>query len=178
MTDRYAVVGNPIKHSKSPQIHSQFAEQTQQDLNYRSKLVELGRFASDIRAFFADGGCGLNVTVPFKQEAWELAEQLSQQHHSSEEEGKMALEGLESGSDILVRRGEGVRFAYSSCGDMLQLFVDGNSFDCPQPMAPLLALLCDHNQIEGGQLRPWLENEDCRALFNQLFSVGHLYLVD
>jgi shikimate dehydrogenase len=77
VTDRYAVIGNPIAHSKSPQIHAAFAEQTAQDLRYERLLGTAGRFAGDVRAFLATGGKGLNVTVPFKEEAWQLADELS-----------------------------------------------------------------------------------------------------
>lgn len=72
--DRYAVMGNPIGHSKSPQIHAAFAAQTGQSLSYTALLVELDAFASRVAAFHRDGGRGLNITVPFKQEAWALAE--------------------------------------------------------------------------------------------------------
>ena len=75
--DRYAVFGNPIKHSRSPQIHSAFAEQTGQRLTYRSQLVELGGFAVAAGDFFAQGGKGLNVTVPFKLDAFAFAGELS-----------------------------------------------------------------------------------------------------
>lgn len=75
--DRYAVYGNPIKHSKSPQIHAAFAEETGQELTYRSRLVEIGRFAETAKSFFENGGKGLNVTVPFKLDACEFADQLS-----------------------------------------------------------------------------------------------------
>lgn len=76
--DRYAVVGNPIAHSKSPDIHALFAEQTQQDLRYDKMLVELGAFETDVASFFALGGKGLNVTVPFKENAYRFADELTQ----------------------------------------------------------------------------------------------------
>ncbi len=70
--DRYAVIGNPIAHSRSPEIHAAFARQTRQRMEYGRILGTLEDFAGDVRAFVADGGRGLNVTVPFKQEAWAL----------------------------------------------------------------------------------------------------------
>lgn len=75
--DRYAVVGNPIGHSRSPVIHRLFAEQTGQALIYDKMLVEQGAFAEDVSAFFALGGSGLNVTLPFKEEAFRFADELS-----------------------------------------------------------------------------------------------------
>jgi shikimate dehydrogenase len=76
-TDKYAVFGNPIKHSKSPLIHAAFAQQCDQSLQYRAVRVELGAFARCAGNFFAQGGCGLNITVPFKTEAYEFADDLS-----------------------------------------------------------------------------------------------------
>jgi shikimate dehydrogenase len=75
--DRYAVFGNPIKHSRSPQIHTAFAEQCGQRLSYRTQLIELGDFAAAASAFFAGGGKGLNITVPFKLDAYSFATELS-----------------------------------------------------------------------------------------------------
>ena len=77
MTDRYAVMGNPIGHSKSPQIHALFAEQTRQDIRYEAILVPVDGFAQAVDQFRKQGGKGLNITVPFKQEAWALATQRS-----------------------------------------------------------------------------------------------------
>jgi shikimate dehydrogenase len=71
--DRYAVAGNPIAHSRSPLIHSQFAQQTGQAVDYGRLLCPLDAFKATIRAFAGEGAKGCNVTVPFKFEAFELA---------------------------------------------------------------------------------------------------------
>jgi shikimate dehydrogenase len=78
MPNQYAVIGNPIEHSKSPAIHSAFARQTDQDMVYGRILADLNQFAETVRAFIAAGGKGLNVTVPFKEQAFALADQLSE----------------------------------------------------------------------------------------------------
>lgn len=75
--DQYAVFGNPIAHSKSPVIHSLFAKQTGQALQYEKKLIAEDGFAAAAREFFSHGGKGLNITVPFKLAAYEFADHLS-----------------------------------------------------------------------------------------------------
>jgi len=77
MTDLYAVFGNPTNHSKSPAIHRQFADQTSQDMNYSKQLVDEGQFEAAAKAFFEQGGKGLNITVPFKLDAYRFANKLS-----------------------------------------------------------------------------------------------------
>jgi shikimate dehydrogenase len=77
MTQRYAVVGNPIAHSKSPHIHAAFAEQTGHDISYERVLAPRDGFAAAIRALITKEFAGVNVTVPFKQEAFALATQIS-----------------------------------------------------------------------------------------------------
>jgi len=77
MTDRYAVFGHPIAHSKSPLIHAAFARQTGQDMTYEAILAPKDGFADSVAQFIAAGGRGANVTVPFKEQAFALANRLS-----------------------------------------------------------------------------------------------------
>ena len=83
MTDRYAVIGNPIAHSRSPQIHSAFAKQTGEDLEYHRILGAQERIEEQIHGFFAEGGKGMNITVPFKEDAWRLADERSPRARSA-----------------------------------------------------------------------------------------------
>lgn len=77
MTDRYAVIGNPIEHSKSPLIHAAFARQTGQDMEYDRVLAPLDGFALTVKDLRARAYRGCNVTVPFKLEAFALATELT-----------------------------------------------------------------------------------------------------
>lgn len=78
MTDRYAVFGNPIAHSKSPQIHARFAGQTGQTLTYTAEHIEEDDFEVAVERFLQGDGKGLNITVPFKERAWALAQWRSE----------------------------------------------------------------------------------------------------
>lgn len=73
MTDRYAVLGNPVEHSLSPVIHAHFAKMTAEDLSYERILVPQGQFDSVVGAFFKEGGLGCNITVPCKIDALNYA---------------------------------------------------------------------------------------------------------
>lgn len=77
MTDRYAVIGNPVGHSKSPMIHAAFARDTGEDIAYTTLLAPLGEFERVAREFHAGGGKGLNVTLPFKQDAARFSTRMS-----------------------------------------------------------------------------------------------------
>lgn len=77
MSDHYAVFGNPIEHSRSPEIHARFAAQSGEDMVYHKKRVAPGQFHQAADAFFAAGGKGLNVTVPFKEDACRYATTLT-----------------------------------------------------------------------------------------------------
>ncbi len=78
MTDKYAVIGNPIAHSKSPIIHKAFAEQTGEDISYEAILAPLDGFEVTVKSLIAQGYKGANVTVPFKFEAFNLCDELTQ----------------------------------------------------------------------------------------------------
>ncbi|WP_168396012.1 shikimate dehydrogenase [Acinetobacter indicus] len=78
MRKQFAVVGNPIEQSRSPELHHAFAEKTGVDLVYRKRLAPLDGFEANIRKFFAEGGVGMNVTVPFKEQAFALCDVLSE----------------------------------------------------------------------------------------------------
>ncbi len=77
MTDHYAVIGNPIAHSKSPRIHALFADQVGANLKYGRLWAPDDGFEPVVDAFFTGGGKGLNVTVPFKESAFRYADTLS-----------------------------------------------------------------------------------------------------
>jgi shikimate dehydrogenase len=81
MTDKYAVIGNPIAHSKSPLIHEAFAKQTGQDISYERILAPLDGFEATVRDLIAKGYQGANVTVPFKIVAYKLYPTYSPQAH-------------------------------------------------------------------------------------------------
>lgn len=93
MTDRYAVIGNPVSHSKSPLIQNAFAEQTRQDMVYGIVEAPLDGFKAAVNAFRANGGKGMNVTAPFKLEAFALATEPSERVRLAGASNALKFEG-------------------------------------------------------------------------------------
>jgi len=80
--DVYGVIGNPINHSKSPKIHLLFGQQVGHDIYYQKIPATDENFIATTERFFTEGGKGLNITVPFKEQAFQLADSLSKNAHS------------------------------------------------------------------------------------------------
>lgn len=95
MSDLYAVFGNPIAHSKSPAIHAAFAASTGQDLTYEARLAPVDNFAGAVAEFVRLGGKGVNVTVPFKEDAYRLATRLSERAARAGAVNTLAFNGAE-----------------------------------------------------------------------------------
>jgi len=93
MTDRYAVIGNPIGHSKSPMIHAAFAKTAGHHIEYLALEAPLDGFAGKIDEFIQSGGAGLNITAPFKQDAFAYATELSERARLAGAVNAMKFEG-------------------------------------------------------------------------------------
>ncbi|MBW3227641.1 shikimate dehydrogenase [Marinobacter adhaerens] len=120
--DLYAVVGNPISHSKSPRIHSLFASETGEPVEYTAIQAPLDDFAGTVRQFFERGGKGLNVTVPFKEEAWKLADRRTERAQNAgaantlylDDEGRLTADNTDGCGivrDLVVNHGVVLRQA-------------------------------------------------------------------
>lgn len=93
MTDRYAVIGNPIGFSKSPFIHGSFATATGQDIDYSKIEGPMGQFKATVDTFRASGGRGLNITAPFKLDAYAYATEHSERAQLAGAANAMKFEG-------------------------------------------------------------------------------------
>src|ERR1044071_1141702 len=96
LMDRYVVIGNPVGHSLSPAIHALFARETGEAIEYGRLLAERGEFESRAGEFFARGGCGANITLPFKVEAFEFASMRSERAEAA------------GAANFLMRRADGI----------------------------------------------------------------------
>ena len=144
MTDRYAVIGNPISQSKSPLIHGHFAKATKQDLEYGLIEGPLDGFADAVRAFQRSGGRGMNVTTPFKLQAFALASQKSERAH---EAGAANALKFEADGRILAENFDGIGLA-RDIGENLGM-----------PLAGKRVLVLGAGGATRGLLRPFLAHE-------------------
>ena len=112
MTDRYAVFGNPIQQSKSPQIHGLFAKQFGLDLAYVRQEASLEGFDAAAHDFFHGGGKGLNITSPFKQDAYAFANQLTPRARRA---GAVNTLAIEEGGEILGDTTDGIGIVRDLC---------------------------------------------------------------
>jgi shikimate dehydrogenase len=172
--DRYAVFGNPIKHSKSPSIHAMFAQQCSQQMLYRAVRVELDGFVHATSNFFDSGGAGLNVTVPFKREAFEFADRLSERASRAGAVNTLtrAQDGVIEGDntdgvgllrDLIVNLGwavQGLRVLLVGAGGAVRGVLEPLLRECPQELlivnrtgaraVQLAAEFADLGPLEGG----------------------------
>jgi shikimate dehydrogenase len=95
MTDKYAVIGNPVAHSRSPLIHAEFARQTGHDISYTAVLAPRDGLRAATLEFRKAGGRGMNVTLPFKHEAWALSTERQGYAHAAGAVNTLAFRGAE-----------------------------------------------------------------------------------
>ncbi len=105
---RYAVFGNPIGHSKSPSLQMAFAHQTHQDMIYTAQCVDIDKFDQTADDFFEHGGLGLNITVPFKIQAFTYADRLTVRAQKAGAVNTL----IKSGDNIIGDNTDGVGFVY------------------------------------------------------------------
>lgn len=93
MPDRYAVIGNPVAHSRSPFIHTEFARENGDDIVYETLYAENDSFVNVVNEFVRSGGCGLNVTLPFKGHAYRLANECTERARAAEAVNTLTFRG-------------------------------------------------------------------------------------
>ena len=147
MTDQYAVIGNPIQQSKSPLIHAMFAKATGQDMHYGRIEGALGGFAAAVDAFRAAGGRGMNVTAPFKLDAFAYATQRSKRAALAGASNALKFESSREGGRVLAENFDGVGLVR----DVL------DNLQCP--MKAKRVLLLGAGGAARGVLLPFLEQK-------------------
>jgi len=148
MTDKYAVIGNPIAHSKSPSIHMKFAELTGQDIDYTKIEGSPGAFREAIDAFRKAGGAGMNVTTPFKLDAFACATDLTEQARLAGAVNALKFEG----DKIFAQNFDGIGLACD--------IVHNLGF----PMAGRRVLLLGAGGAARGSILPFLKEKPERLL--------------
>ncbi len=129
--DLYVVIGNPISHSKSPDIHTLFASQTQQNIQYQRLLAPLDGFKETVKEFISNNGKGMNVTVPFKLEAFDFATSLTPRAQAAGAVNTLKFDGSEilgdntDGKGLIVDIMENVK--YSIAGSRVLLLGAGGA---------------------------------------------------
>ena len=96
---RFAVMGNPIEYSLSPQIHQQFAQQTGRTLVYERLLIDDAAFEAQVLAFFKAGGRGLNITQPFKERAFQLSKEQTSRCKEAKSANTLWMNGTRLSAD-------------------------------------------------------------------------------
>jgi shikimate dehydrogenase len=145
----FAVIGNPVKHSRSPSIHHLFAQQTGISLEYDRIEAPVDQFESTVRDFFMRGGTGLNVTVPFKQQAWTLASaHLSTRARLAQAVNTLwikndVLHGCNTDGVGLVRDLERLGVAFKQA----RILIIGAGGTARGVMGPILETNCQHLRI-------------------------------
>ncbi|GHU34283.1 shikimate dehydrogenase (NADP(+)) [Betaproteobacteria bacterium] len=148
MTDKYAVIGNPIGHTKSPLIHLAFARQTGQDIDYTAIEGRIGGFRDDVDAFRQAGGRGINITAPLKLEAFKYATELSGPARLAGAVNALKFEG----DRIHAQNFDGIGLVR----DIVQ--------NLGYPMAGRRVLLLGAGGAARGALLPFLEQKPARLL--------------
>jgi shikimate dehydrogenase len=147
MTDKYAVIGNPISHSKSPLIHGLFAQATAQDMSYVTVLGPVGGFSGAVDAFRAIGGRGMNVTAPFKLDAFAYATERSPRAVAAGAVNALKFEGQGETGRALAENFDGVGLVRDVVSNL----------DCP--MRGKRVLLLGAGGAARGVLLPFLEQQ-------------------
>lgn len=159
MPDRYAVIGHPIAHSKSPWIHARFALQTGEDIAYGALLAPLDGFEQTLYEFRAAGANGANVTLPFKAQACRLATQLSERARAAEAVNTLIFRGAQIHGDNTdgygLTRDLGANLGFAIAGRRVLLLGAGGA--ARGVLLPLLseqpaALVIANRTIEKAQL--------------------------
>lgn len=118
MCKQFAVIGHPIEHSRSPELHHAFAKKMGIQLHYAKRLAPLDGFQESVQAFFADGGVGMNVTVPFKEQAFAECQVLTERAQTAKAVNTLWMEnGVLHGDNT---DGQGLVDAIQALGWMLK----------------------------------------------------------